>query len=539
MSKTFVPLTLITDSPYQARIDTGDTEGLADTILEHGLRQLPEARLLVDGEQPSSFSAHTEPQDFPSPVRSAYAVPEKDSYEAQLASGHRRAQAVQLLNDDETVTDAALEEIGLPPGFIPVDLQRLSDEEMLDVGTIENVQREWLSPIEEARGCRFHAQMGRTNDEIGELFGGRSASWVSSRKGLLELPKKVQMAVHEERISVRQAQALRDAYDLEEEHPEAKDVRILDADGLFESAKRGTKQSDDIRREVKRWKREITSGGEDDTEDFSPDVGTTHPEARGPARTDPESTEEHDDSNQNLEEAETSNEQADAGARTSADLSGNDGRPDAGRDASGEDADGTEKGTDEGKRNQPAGPTTVATEEVAGDGAPADESDGYATYPPVQTVIEEIESHDWLWEVGQEVGGTYHATVWIYDGDERLGSFSETEGEDPGTALMDAYNAAIGSIGDDIGQVVPAQVDTLLSADGEEMWDQAAADMSTIASLLVAHRVAGARQESWRTKLIVETVRERVGNVTEDDVPDDTMQAVRNEVTHRLETQAA
>lgn len=293
MSKTFVPLTLITDSPYQARIDTGDTEALAKTILEHGLRQLPEARLLVDGEQPGSFSAHTEPQEFPAPVRSAYAVPEKGSYDAQLASGHRRAQAVQLLNDDDTVPDSALEEIGLPPGFIPVDLQRLSDQKMLDVGTIENVQREWLSPIEEARGIRDHAEMGRTNDEIGEIFGGRSASWVSSRKGLLELPKKVQMAVHEERISVRQAQALRDAYALQEEYPEATGTgTIHDPDGLFQSAKTGTKQSDDIRREVKRWEREITA---DDDEEFSPDVGTTHPQARGPARGDDETEADQDD----------------------------------------------------------------------------------------------------------------------------------------------------------------------------------------------------------------------------------------------------
>jgi len=593
MSKTYVPLALLTDSPYQARLDDGDVEGLAETILEHGLRQLPEARLLVDGEQPSSFSQHTEPQDFPAPVRSAYAVPERDSYEVQQASGHRRAHAVQLLNDDETIPDARLEEVGLPPGWVPVDLQRLTDEQMLDLGTIENVQREGLSPVEEAHQIADHAEMGRTNDEIGQIFGGRSASWVSNRKGLLKLPQKVQMAVHEGRLSTRQAQALRAAYELQEQHPEAMEESMHDPDGLFESAKRGTKQSGDIRREVKRWEKEITredykdliteaaelavemtddsltlyaakgaarkrvdkdeyrdywtaeelaesiaepyqkeNGGQDD---FSPDVGTTHPDARGPARETTDQTTENDEHRDAQESTRETDEGDGAGTGEASDTGpeSTDRPNDADRQR-----DGSEREGEAGKDGRERAAVSADPVEASGDGAPATARKSHVDYAPLDKLIGDIESHGWLWETGRQTDGDYHATVWVYEDDERVGSFSSTNGDDPGAALLEAFDAARDSLKDPIGTVDTSDVDRLLSA-GEDMWDEDAAEEASIASLLVAHRVAGARRETWRTREIADVVERRVGTVTEDDVPDEVMADVRAEVEQRLETAAA
>jgi len=119
MSKTQIPLSLITDSPYQARIDTGDVKSLAETILEHGLRQIPEGRLVVDGKQPS-YSQYTTAHE------GEWYLEGDELAVVELAT-HRRADALQLLNDDDTVTDAELREAGLVPGYLPVDLQRLSD----------------------------------------------------------------------------------------------------------------------------------------------------------------------------------------------------------------------------------------------------------------------------------------------------------------------------------------------------------------------------------------------------------------------------
>jgi hypothetical protein len=203
-------------------------------------------------------------------------------------------------------------------------------------------------------------------------------------------------------------------------------------------------------------------------------------------------------------------------------------------------------------------PATAGSEgptdrEVSGDGAPGDpqvESVKNAAendYPPslgakkLKALINEIEFNEWLWEVGAETDGGYHATVWVYEDEARLGSFSETEAPTPHDALMSAFMAARDFATESppsIGQVVPGQVDALLSADGEDMWDPDVASAATIASLLVAHRVAGQRQETWRTREIVDVVQQRVGSVTEEDVPDSVLADVEAEVERRLEPEA-
>jgi len=115
----------------------------------------------------------------------------------------------------------------------------------------------------------------------------------------------------------------------------------------------------------------------------------------------------------------------------------------------------------------------------------------------------------------------------------------EVEGGDTAAgALFDAYMAAKEDT-DPIGPVDPDTVDQILSADGIDMWDESVAAEASIPSLLVAHRVAGARQETWRTRLIAEAVQEREGTVTEEDIPDEVMAEVEAEVERRLETHAA
>jgi ParB-like chromosome segregation protein Spo0J len=242
MSKTHVPLDQLRDNPHQARLDVGDVDGLAETILEHGLRQLPEARLLVDGKQPS-YSSYTTAHD------GEWYLKADDYAIAEIASGHRRAEAVRLLNADDTVTDGDLRAAGLVPGYLPVDLQRLSDEEMLDLLTVENAQREELSPIEQARLIGELSGAGCSGQEIAERFG-KSASWVSSRKRLLRLPVYVQEHVHEGEISVRQGQALARAFELEAEHEEAcSEIRKsrLKAGDMVKGARLSDLDSDAIR----------------------------------------------------------------------------------------------------------------------------------------------------------------------------------------------------------------------------------------------------------------------------------------------------
>ncbi len=271
MSKTYVPLDQIRSNPHQSRLDIGDVERLAESILEHGLRQLPEGRLLVDGEQPS-YSEYTEAHD------GEWYLEEDQLAIVELASGHRRIEAVRHLNMDDTVTDADLEAAGLVPGYVPVDLQRIDGTEMLDLVTIENVQREELSPIEEARLIKEHAEAGRHNPEIGEAFGGKSPSWVSNRRRLLHLPRYVQEHVHEGDLSVRQGLALATAFAVEDEHGDlVEQVNVdLKPGTMVQQAVRGGLTSDGIRdrtREltdfVERVEAELDSDPSEDEESAS------------------------------------------------------------------------------------------------------------------------------------------------------------------------------------------------------------------------------------------------------------------------------
>jgi hypothetical protein len=166
--------------------------------------------------------------------------------------------------------------------------------------------------------------------------------------------------------------------------------------------------------------------------------------------------------------------------------------------------------------------------EMSGDGSPSsDSSTDHPVHLPMVIDAVEADGHDWKLRSFDE--GHYQGTVQ----NGRIGHMAE--GTTPAEALQSAWHSAQDVSADEIGSVNESDVDRLLSADGTEMWDDQAAEEASIASLLVAHRVAGERQETWRTKLIAEAVEERAGRVTSDDVPDDVLEEVQAEVERRLE----
>jgi len=424
MSKTHVPLDQIEDSPHQVRIDTGDLKGLAQSILANGLRQLPEGRLMVDGEPPGSYTPYTHHEDGKWWL---------DDGAAQLASGHRRAAAIQLLNDDETVTDAQLEGAGLVPGHVQVDLQRLSDKEMLDLGTIENVDREGLSPIEEARQIQEHVDFGRSGQEIAERFG-KSPSWVSNRKRLTELPQRVQTAIHEGGLTVREGQALIKAFGLPDEHPGAyaKVTRQeIKPGAIFEAAVEGEIDSDGIRERageleqvierIKRATHDMPGADEGEMAGPEPTVGTTHSEAVGPSYPNKETTPDTDE--QELTPEQHDSEESDThrpeptGSESSADgHGGDDGRGPSGLHRDAEEAEGVDEGAvDEEQPGKSAG----AGGGVSGDGAPADVK---GAGEPTKTVDPQPVDHERKRAAHETPLGTSHPEAPI-DNDSVPGTF--------------------------------------------------------------------------------------------------------------------
>ena len=92
---------------------------------------------------------------------------------------------------------------------LPAHVVELDDREALEVSLLENIQRETLNPIEEARAFRNYVEEfgygGET--ELARRIG-KSQEYVSKRIGLLSLPQRVQEQIMRRRIAPSVAQEL-------------------------------------------------------------------------------------------------------------------------------------------------------------------------------------------------------------------------------------------------------------------------------------------------------------------------------------------
>jgi ParB family chromosome partitioning protein len=157
-----VPMASVRPNPYQprTRIDEAELIDLANSMQTSGLLQ-PVIVRLRDG-----------------------------TYE--LIAGERRWRAAERL--------------GWPK--IPAIVKEVDDRTLLTLALVENLQRDDLSPIDEAAGYRrlgeeFH--LGQS--EIARAVG-RDRSTVANLLRLLQLPADVQTMVHEKRLSAGHARAL-------------------------------------------------------------------------------------------------------------------------------------------------------------------------------------------------------------------------------------------------------------------------------------------------------------------------------------------
>lgn len=158
-----VPISLIKPLPGQPRthFDEGALEELAASIAARGLIQ----PVLVQPQEDGSF---------------------------QLVAGERRWRAAQK---------AGLAEI-------PAVVRQLDQREVMALALIENLQRENLNPLEEARAYQKLAQDdGLTQLDLAKLVN-KSRSHVANLLRLLTLPEEVQTLVEEGRLSMGHARAL-------------------------------------------------------------------------------------------------------------------------------------------------------------------------------------------------------------------------------------------------------------------------------------------------------------------------------------------
>lgn len=110
----------------------------------------------------------------------------------EIIAGERRWRAAQR---------AGLHEV-------PVIERQLTDAEALEIALVENLQREDLSPIDEAQGYkRLADEFGHTQEDLARVLG-KSRSHVANMMRLLNLPRGVRSLLDDGKITPGHARAL-------------------------------------------------------------------------------------------------------------------------------------------------------------------------------------------------------------------------------------------------------------------------------------------------------------------------------------------
>lgn len=91
---------------------------------------------------------------------------------------------------------------------IPAVVKEVADEKLLELALIENIQRQELNPIEEAKAYKNLVEnIGLTQEMIAERVG-KNRTVITTHLRLLRLPNDIQKLVEEEKISAGHARAL-------------------------------------------------------------------------------------------------------------------------------------------------------------------------------------------------------------------------------------------------------------------------------------------------------------------------------------------
>lgn len=91
---------------------------------------------------------------------------------------------------------------------IPSIIRDYNDQEMMTLSILENLQRENLNPIEEARSLKnLQEKAGLTHEEISKILG-KSRSYVTNLIRVLSLPKELLYLVEQGELSVAHARTL-------------------------------------------------------------------------------------------------------------------------------------------------------------------------------------------------------------------------------------------------------------------------------------------------------------------------------------------
>ena len=91
---------------------------------------------------------------------------------------------------------------------IPAIVRDFNDEEMMEIALLENLERENLTPLEEAEAYKnLIDKLNLTQEELAKKIG-KSRSYITNTLGILSLPEKVKTLINEKKLTMGHAKVL-------------------------------------------------------------------------------------------------------------------------------------------------------------------------------------------------------------------------------------------------------------------------------------------------------------------------------------------
>lgn len=191
----------------------------------------------------------------------------KDYYE--IIAGERRWRAAKIAGVKE----------------VPVIVKKFTDQEIVEISLIENIQRENLNPIEEAMAYkRLLEEFNLKQDEVAERVS-KSRTAVTNSMRLLKLSPRVQQMIVDDMISTGHARALLAIDDEEQQYILAN--KIFDEKLSVRETEKLVKALKNPKKEIKKPKSEHTFVYDNIEEQMKNIIGTkvsVNPKANGKGR---------------------------------------------------------------------------------------------------------------------------------------------------------------------------------------------------------------------------------------------------------------
>lgn len=178
-------------------------EKIAESVNKNDVIEIPISEIRSNPYQPRTYFEPEALQELANSIKIHGVVEpvivKKSIHGYELVAGERRCKASKI---------AGME-------TVPAIVKDFTDQEMMDIAILENIQREDLSAIELAEGFeKYIESTGMTQEEVAVKFG-KSRSYITNLLGLLKLPKTVRDQINTKEISPSHARVLSKIDDVE------------------------------------------------------------------------------------------------------------------------------------------------------------------------------------------------------------------------------------------------------------------------------------------------------------------------------------